>query len=69
MSDNKLKYFEVTTTAYVRANNQQDAIRIALSRSKTTRSLPGAEVLARVSNVVRRRAADARSMAAEINEA
>ena len=69
MSDNKLKYFEVTTTAYVRANNQQDAIRIALSRNKTTRNLPGAEVLARVSNVVRRRASDARSMAAEINEA
>lgn len=69
MSNNKLKYFEVTTTAFVRANNQQDAIRIALSRSKTTRSLPGAEVLARVSNVVRRRAADARAMAENISEA
>lgn len=34
MSDNKLKYFTVTTTSIVKANNKADAEKIATSNRK-----------------------------------
>lgn len=34
MSDNKFKYFTVTTTSLVKANNKTDAQKIAMSNSR-----------------------------------
>jgi hypothetical protein len=39
MSDNKLKYFTVTTTALVKANNKTDAGKIAMSSSNRRSAL------------------------------
>ncbi len=44
MSDNKLKYFTVTTTALVKANNKTDAEKIAMS-SSNRRSILGEVIL------------------------
>lgn len=41
MSDNKLNYFTVTTTAVVKAKNKTDAEKIAMSNRRTTKSAPG----------------------------
>lgn len=39
MSDNKFKYFEVTTTALVKANNKIDAQKVAMGRRGVTGEL------------------------------
>ena len=39
MSDNKLKYFTVTTTSLVKANNKTDAEKIAMSNRRPARTL------------------------------
>lgn len=59
MSSNKSKYFLVTTTTSVRANNMTEARRAATSRSR----IPQTEVLAQVSDVERLPASKARSLA------
>jgi hypothetical protein len=41
MSENKFKYFTVTTTAVVKANNKADAEKIAMSNRRTIKSTPG----------------------------
>ena len=63
MSNNKSKFFEVTTVSSVRANNQADAMRMAQSRNRTHRSIENAEVLGRTTTVDRLPAAEARSLA------
>ena len=39
MSDNKFKYFTVTTTAVVKANNKTDAEKIAMSNRRPVGTL------------------------------
>lgn len=63
---NKSKFFEVVTTSSVRANNKGDAMRIAQSRSRTSRSVPDAEVLGRTTSVDRIPAGEARSLASNL---
>lgn len=41
MKDNKFKYFTVTTTTIVKANNKADAEKIALSNKRTLSSVAG----------------------------
>lgn len=41
MSDNKLKYFTVTTTAVVKANNKSEAQKIAMSNRRTVSNVQG----------------------------
>jgi hypothetical protein len=67
MSTNKSKFFEVITISSVRANNQADAMKIAMSRTSTNRSVPDAEVLGRTTNVERLPASDARNLAETLN--
>lgn len=57
MSDNKGKYFEVTTSTIVRANNMRDAV-AALKSKKVP-----ATILYNDSDVVRISAAEAREVA------
>lgn len=59
MSQNKSKYFVVTTTAIVRANNKTEARRAALSRTR----VPNTEVLGRTTESNRVYADDARMLA------
>ena len=63
MSANKNRYYEVITISSVKAKNKTEAMRMALSRNRTNRSSPGAEVLGRVSTVERLPAQDARDLA------
>lgn len=63
MSTNKSKFFEVITISSVRANNKADAMRMAFSRNRTSRSVPDAEVLGRTTNVDRLPAQQARQLA------
>lgn len=58
MSDSKFKYFSVTTTKVVRANNQADALKIA-SRAKGFTQVPG-ELLTETSGIERISAAEAK---------
>lgn len=57
MSDNKFKYFEVTTTALVRANSKTDAEKLAMGR----RGITG-EVLSKHTEIDRVSAIEAREM-------
>jgi len=41
MSDNKFKYFTVTTTALVKANNKTDAERMAMSTGRRPAGVAG----------------------------
>lgn len=41
MTDNKLNYFTVTTTAVVKAKNKTHAEKIAMSNRRTTSGVPG----------------------------
>lgn len=41
MADNKFKYFTVTTTTIVKANNKADAEKLALSNKRSLSGLPG----------------------------
>ena len=41
MSDNKFKYFTVTTTSVVKANNKADAEKIALSNRRNGAGVAG----------------------------
>lgn len=41
MSENKFKYFNVTTTSIVKAANKADAERIALSNKRSVNSVTG----------------------------
>ena len=61
MSDNKLKYFTVTTTSIVKANNMADAEKIALSNRKPV-SIEG-ELMFRDTDVERISAVEAREFA------
>jgi hypothetical protein len=54
MSTNKLKYWSVTTTQVIKANNKADAVAMA-SRKR----IPGAEVVGTVRETERISAADA----------
>jgi hypothetical protein len=57
MSDNKFKYFEVTTTALVKASSKADAEKLAMGR----RGITG-EVLSKHTEIDRISAIDAREM-------
>ena len=57
MSDNKFKYFTVTTTSVVKANNKTDAEKIAMSSSNRRSSL--GEVLYKDVEIERISAAEA----------
>lgn len=57
MSDNKFKYFEVTTTALVKANSKADAEKLTMGR----RGVSG-EVLSKHTEIDRVSAIDAREM-------
>jgi hypothetical protein len=59
MSDNKLKYFTVTTTTLVRANNKTHAEKIAMSNRRKVSGLPG-EVIYKDVEVDRITAVEAR---------
>lgn len=41
MSDNKFKYFTVTTTAIVKANNKTQAEKLAMSNGRRPAGVPG----------------------------
>ena len=58
MSDNKFKYFTVTTTSLVKANNKADAEKIALATSNRRSSL--GEMLYREVDIERISAVEAR---------
>lgn len=58
MSDNKLKYFTVTTTSLVKANNKTDAGKIAMSSSNRRSNL--GEVLFKDVEIERISAVEAR---------
>jgi len=58
MSDNKLKYFTVTTTSLVKANNKTDAEKIAMSSSNRRSNL--GEVLFKDVEIERISAVEAR---------
>jgi len=61
MSDNKFKYFTVTTTAIVKANNKADAEKIAMSNRRTTKGTAG-ELLYKDMDVDRISAVEAREI-------
>ena len=48
MSDNKLKYFTVTTTTVVRANNKADAEKIAASNRRKVTGIPGEGIVKQI---------------------
>jgi len=41
MADNKFKYFTVTTTTIVKANNKAEAEKLALSNKRSLSGVPG----------------------------
>jgi hypothetical protein len=57
MSDNKFKYFEVTTTALVKANSKTDAEKLTMGR----RGVQG-EVLSKTTDIERISAIEVREM-------
>ncbi len=63
MSADKRKYWEVTTTKIVRANNKQDAI----SAARNVRRVPNAELLGTVATAERISAPEARQVAAQLS--
>jgi hypothetical protein len=48
MSDNKLKYFTVTTTTLVKANNKTEAEKIAMSNRRKVSGLSGEALLKQI---------------------
>lgn len=62
MSDNKFKYFAVTTTTLVKANSKTDAQKLAMSR----RGIQG-EVLFRSTDIERISSAEAHDQLEELN--
>jgi hypothetical protein len=67
MSVNKNKFFEVVTISVVSAPNKTSAMQIATSRNRTSRSVPGAEVMGRSTSAERVYADEARSLAESLN--
>ena len=57
MSENKFKYFEVTTTALVKANSKADAEKLSMGRRGVT-----GEVLSKHTEIDRISAIDARDL-------
>lgn len=57
----------MVTISSVRAKNKADAMRIAMSRNRTSQSIPGAEVLGRSTIAERVYADEARSLAESLN--
>lgn len=64
MSENKLKYFTVTTTAIVKANNKTHAEKIAMSSRRKVAGLPG-ELIYKDVEVDRITATEAREQLAD----
>jgi len=62
MSDNKLKYFTVTTTTLVKANNKGEAEKIAASNRRKVTGLAGEALLKQI-EVDRISAVEAKQMA------
>lgn len=62
MSDNKFKYFAVTTTTLVKANSKNDAQKVAMNR----RGTPG-EVLFRSTDIERITSAEAHEQLEELS--
>lgn len=62
MSENKFKYFAVTNTTLVKANNQTDAQKLAMGR----RGIAG-EVLVRSTDIERISSSEAREQVEELS--
>lgn len=63
MSDNKLKYWEVSTTQVVKARNKGEALRAATLRTR----VPGTEVLVSETTADRISAVDAHELTAQFS--
>jgi hypothetical protein len=63
MSDNKLKYWEVTTTQIVKANSKNDAMKLVGRRGRTAHG----EVLSVDTNIDRISAADAHEIVYQVS--